>query len=82
MSEKDGDLPIRTVKMMLKTAATCPRETRQKFGCTACDYIHPTDTMEGWAQFVWNDKYTGMCYNCVAKYRASKSVKGRPKKNS
>jgi len=82
MSEKDGDLPIRTVKEMLKVAARQPRDVRQKFGCTACDYTHPTDTMDGWAQFVWNDKYTGMCYNCVAKYRASKSVKGRPRKNN
>ena len=82
MSEKDGDLPIRTVKEMLKVAARQPRDVRQKFGCTACDYTHPTDTMDGWAQFVWNDKYTGMCYNCVAKYRSSKSVKGRPRKNN
>ena len=82
MSEKDdGDLTIRTVKEMLRVAARQPRDVRQKFGCTSCDYIHPTDSME-WAQFVWNDKYTGMCYNCVAKYRSSKSVKGRPRKNN
>jgi len=83
MSEKDdGDLTIRTVKEMLRVAARQPRDVRQKFGCTSCDYTHPTDTMDGWAQFVWNDKYTGMCYNCVAKYRSSKSVKGRPRKNN
>ena len=78
----DEDLPIRTVKEMLKCAATQPREVRSRWSCTSCDYTHPTDTMDGWAQFVWNDKYTGMCYNCVAKYRSSKSVKGRPRKNN
>ena len=69
----------RTVKQMLRSAAKNPRETRQKWGCTSCEYIHPTDTME-WAAIIWNDGMSGMCHSCVAMYRSTKTPKGRPPK--
>lgn len=69
-------ITTRSVKEMLRTAAKQPRETRQKWGCTSCDYIHPKDSME-WAVLVWQDGVTGMCNTCVSKYRSTANKKSK-----